>query len=190
MIPKGTPDRGHDATEAFRLDLVRIGLDKPCKVHQTPQWSCGFCLWEALTALQARVQALERDLSVCQQIDDTFWEALKPLNLPAIYVQNPGQHVTDLIAKVQALEREVARLTELNRLEPMGDTPNDMPQPIEVARIERGRKIEPDVAPIPLNEAQAQAAQEWAADDRLWTTQETVEFNLRTFARVILSRLS
>jgi hypothetical protein len=112
------------------------------------------------------------------------------LNLPAIYVQNPGQHVTDLIAKVQALEREVARLTELNRLEPMGDTPNDMPQPIEVARIERGRKIEPDVAPIPLNEAQAQAAQEWAADDRLWTTQETVEFNLRTFARVILSRLS
>jgi hypothetical protein len=40
--------------------------------------------------------------------------------------------------------------------------------------------------PIPLNEAQEQAAKDWAADDRLWTTQETVEFNLRTFARVIL----
>lgn len=39
---------------------------------------------------------------------------------------------------------------------------------------------------IPLNEAQARAAKDWAADDRLWTTQETVAFNLRTFARVIL----
>ena len=42
------------------------------------------------------------------------------------------------------------------------------------------------LAPIPLNAAQENAAKEWAADDRLWTTQETVEFNLRTFARVIL----
>ena len=40
-------------------------------------------------------------------------------------------------------------------------------------------------APIPLNEEQEQAAKSWAADDRLWTTQGTVEFNLRTFARVI-----
>lgn len=43
--------------------------------------------------------------------------------------------------------------------------------------------------PIPLNDAQEKAALEWAADDRLWTTQETVEFNLRVFARVILSAL-
>lgn len=40
--------------------------------------------------------------------------------------------------------------------------------------------------PIPLNAAQEQAVKEWAADDRLWTTQDTVEVNLRTFARVIL----
>jgi len=40
--------------------------------------------------------------------------------------------------------------------------------------------------PIPLNDAQEAIVKEWAADDRLWTTQETVEFNLRTFARVIL----
>src|SRR5678815_3435394 len=40
--------------------------------------------------------------------------------------------------------------------------------------------------PIPLSSEQEQAAKEWAADDRLWTTQETVEFNLRTFARVML----
>lgn len=41
--------------------------------------------------------------------------------------------------------------------------------------------------PIPLNAEQEQAAKEWAADDRLWATQETVEFNLRTFARKILA---
>ena len=50
----------------------------------------------------------------------------------------------------------------------------------------RGRETPREVAPIPLNAAQEQAAKNWAADDRLWTTQETVEVNLRTFARVIL----
>lgn len=60
----------------------------------------------------ARVQELEQALATCQMIDDTFWAALKPLNLQEINVLNPGQHVTDLIARVQDLEREVARLTE------------------------------------------------------------------------------
>lgn len=40
---------------------------------------------------------------------------------------------------------------------------------------------------IPLNEPQLDAANQWAADDRLWTTQETVQINLRTFARKILA---
>lgn len=40
--------------------------------------------------------------------------------------------------------------------------------------------------PIPLSKAQEKSVKEWAADDRLWTTQEAVEFNLRTFARVVL----
>jgi len=40
--------------------------------------------------------------------------------------------------------------------------------------------------PIHLNASQEKAAKDWAADDRLWTTQDTVEVNLRTFARVIL----
>jgi hypothetical protein len=43
-------------------------------------------------------------------------------------------------------------------------------------------------SPIPLDAEQEQAIKQWAADDRLWMTQETVEFNLRTFARVILRR--
>lgn len=48
----------------------------------------------------------------------------------------------------------------------------------------------PPIFPIPLNARQEQTAKEWAADDRLWTTQETVEFNLRTFARTILAAAS
>lgn len=40
--------------------------------------------------------------------------------------------------------------------------------------------------PIPLNDAQLSLIKQWAADDRLWTTQETVQINLETFARCIL----
>lgn len=44
--------------------------------------------------------------------------------------------------------------------------------------------------PIPLNTEQEALIKQWAADDRLWTTQETVEFNLRIFARCILKASS
>ena len=43
-------------------------------------------------------------------------------------------------------------------------------------------------APIPLSREMLEAIRTWAADDRLWTTQETVAFNLCTFARVILKQ--
>lgn len=41
--------------------------------------------------------------------------------------------------------------------------------------------------PVPLSETQEAVIKQWAADDRLWTTQETVEFNLRVFARKIIT---
>lgn len=43
------------------------------------------------------------------------------------------------------------------------------------------------IAPVPLNPTQEAAVKSWAADDRLWTTQDTVEFNLRVFARSIVA---
>lgn len=43
-----------------------------------------------------------------------------------------------------------------------------------------------DTAPIPLTDAQLTAIREWAADDRLWGSRSSTEFNLCTFARVIL----
>lgn len=51
----------------------------------------------------------------------------------------------------------------------------------------RGEAIESAPHPLSLNAEQEEAVKSWAADDRLWTTQETVEFNLRTFARTMLS---
>jgi hypothetical protein len=44
--------------------------------------------------------------------------------------------------------------------------------------------------PIQLNESQEAAVKLWAADDRLWTAQDTVEFNLRTFVRKVLAEVS
>jgi len=39
----------------------------------------------------------------------------------------------------------------------------------------------------PLNvSGLSELAKEWAKDDRLWTTQETVAFNLETFGRCVL----
>jgi hypothetical protein len=43
------------------------------------------------------------------------------------------------------------------------------------------------VLPLHLNEKQEEEIRRWAADDRLWNTGETVIFNLRVFARVILA---
>jgi recombinational DNA repair protein (RecF pathway) len=42
------------------------------------------------------------------------------------------------------------------------------------------------INPIELNATQESLVKLWASDDRLWTTQETVEFNLRVFARNII----
>jgi hypothetical protein len=44
--------------------------------------------------------------------------------------------------------------------------------------------------PIQLNAGQESLVTQWAADDRLWTTGETVQFNLRVFARAILAAAS
>ena len=70
-----------------------------------------------------------------------------------------------------------------DRLQPILKEPLDRPEPIAT-------QYPLSLNTAGLNDAQLKAAKEWAADDRLWTTQDTVEFNLRTFARVILSSAS
>jgi hypothetical protein len=41
--------------------------------------------------------------------------------------------------------------------------------------------------PLELTQEQESLVRLWAKDDRLWTTQDTVEFNLRVFTRAILT---
>lgn len=62
----------------------------------------------------------------------------------------------------------------------------DRPKPIVAMSIDRLGPVEFKHLALD-NEAHERAVREWAADDRLWTTQETVEFNLRTFVRTILA---
>jgi hypothetical protein len=47
-------------------------------------------------------------------------------------------------------------------------------------------KAQPADAPIPLSKEMLDAVRSWAANDRLWGSRESTEFNLCTFARVIL----
>ncbi|MCR4300860.1 MAG: hypothetical protein NUV51_04555 [Sulfuricaulis sp.] len=62
---------------------------------------------EATVATQAQeIERLHEELKVAHDIGDSFWAALKPLNLPAINVANPGQHVTEEIAKAAEAQRE------------------------------------------------------------------------------------
>src|SRR4026208_1575897 len=63
--------------------------------------------------LNRLVTALER----CEEENEeghkllgSFFEALKPLNLQAINVENPGSHVTNLITERDIAQSEVARL--------------------------------------------------------------------------------
>lgn len=57
-----------------------------------------------LAEARGETRAVRQELAVSEEIGDTFWEALKPLNLKSINVQNPGQHVTDLIFQVTRWE--------------------------------------------------------------------------------------
>jgi len=59
---------------------------------------------KATLAEQAReIETLKADLQVAHDIGDSFWLAIKPLNLQRINVSNPGAHVTELIQEIERL---------------------------------------------------------------------------------------
>jgi len=97
----------------------------------------------------------------------------------------PGTTLREQIEKLPSTERYDAfnnKFETLIRLDDVLHVLAERPQPIEQSPNNRLESM----GLIPLNEAQQVRVKEWAADDRLWTTQETVEINLRTFARLIL----
>ena len=52
--------------------------------------------------VDAALAELREQVQVGEQLTGSFFEALKPLNLQAIYVQNPGIHITELITQLTA----------------------------------------------------------------------------------------
>lgn len=67
----------------------------------------------AIDQLRAEVARLTEDREIGLQLTGSFFEALKPLKLPAINVQNPGCHVTDVIAQLAARTKERDRHFDL-----------------------------------------------------------------------------
>jgi hypothetical protein len=47
--------------------------------------------------LKKEIDSLKEQLRVAQKIEDSFWAAIKLLNLSAIDVNNPGSHVVAVI---------------------------------------------------------------------------------------------
>lgn len=80
------------------------------------------------------------------------------------------------------LQKELRRLTEAVE----GKTSAECLRELLLKPPVQQPATEPE-SPIRLSDEQEAAVKLWGADDRLWTTQETVEFNLRTFARVALA---
>jgi len=63
---------------------------------------------------QAReIETLKADLQVAQEIGDSFWLAIKLLNLPRINVSNPGAHVTELILEIERLRELAKKMTNM-----------------------------------------------------------------------------
>src|SRR3990167_6524074 len=59
------------------------------------------------------IETLKADLQVAQEIGDSFWLAIKLLNLPRINVSNPGAHVTELILEIERLRELAKKMTNM-----------------------------------------------------------------------------
>ncbi len=149
----------------------------------------------AIRALIEAVRAWQDASKAVEDMDDRTTDA-KTFTLAYARVHETGDAVRafdlsqlDQPSPWQQGSQDRGRVSFTVRCHYCGHLPCDcteQPAPPEPSRAPLGETG----GPIPLNEAQERAAKEWAADDRLWTTQETVETNLRTFARVILKALS
>lgn len=123
-------------TRELRLDeLFRLldGTESPddCYAILKTAWDEGARTADAaLRAALARVEKergqLKKEVEIGVQLTGSFFEALKPLNLTGIYVENPGQHITDLIQQLAAMEKELDELRN-NRIDYGWWTKKDVP---------------------------------------------------------------
>ena len=66
-----------------------------------------------ISALQQRVAQLRESEKAAEQLLGSFFEALKPLKLTALNVQDPGQHVRDLVTAHTTLRGLVEKVTKM-----------------------------------------------------------------------------
>lgn len=76
--------------------------------------------------LECKLEQANAQIEAGHKISGSFFEALKPLNLPAIDVANPGRHVSDLIKQLeQAREALKIALSVINGLAEQQAIPDD-----------------------------------------------------------------
>lgn len=51
--------------------FVRIDADKPCEVHDEPQWTCAFCLFQILASVIQVYEERDRLKAALKAITDT-----------------------------------------------------------------------------------------------------------------------
>ncbi len=88
--------------------------------------------------------SIKEELEVSLQLTGSFFEALKPLSLSSIHVQNPGQHITDLIAQLAEAQARIATLEAALREQ---QTQMDFPGLPEAFSLTMKRLIDQALAP-------------------------------------------
>lgn len=111
-------------TEQLKLTFIRVvELDTITAAHRT-----------ALETVTRERDDYKGQMDVGLQLTGSFFEALKPLKLTAIHVENPGRHVTDLIHQRDTLQARVTELEgALNRV--LAFAPADMDKVVCIQRL-------------------------------------------------------
>ena len=94
--------------EKARADHFEQELEGDGSCSADPVKSLG--LRKCLELQRDTIARLEQELEVTNQIGDSFWEALKALDLKEIQVSNPGRHVTGVIQRAEAAEARLSAL--------------------------------------------------------------------------------
>lgn len=96
--------------DCLRRELRESGKREAELRKQVRDWQTANSPGGWIDDLRREVERLQEDVEAGLQISGLFFEALKPLNLQAINVQNPGVHVTSLITEIATLKDKLAEV--------------------------------------------------------------------------------
>lgn len=183
-LPKLAADRIEYLAQCVADGLARGRAEKAEDQLMTHvAWKCRTCgcVWhDTFTGFVGLMNADQKSCAECEhRPTQDVCDPLSTRELYSLAVSREREACAKLVENFTDKEilsgycRDIAAaIRDRNRPDPIGELSLERPEPI---------------APIALNADQEWNVKTWAANDRLWTTQETVEFNLRTFARAILA---